>query len=151
MRGLVIALILVVLAGCTPEKKLQRAHRKIEKLTIRFPQLLQKDTLVDTVQVITPTVTTDTLFHYDTDTVVVNNDRLTIKYIKVGDTIKLQGECKGDTVYQRVEIPIERIVVQKQSLFDQFKKGINWLLVIAFLLLLLYVAYKVMLRFIKPL
>lgn len=151
MRGLVIALILALLAGCTPEKKLQRAHRKVEKLTIRFPQLLQKDTLIDTVKVITPTVTADTLFHYDTDTVIVNNERLKIQYIKVGDTIKLMGECKGDTVYQRVEIPIERIVVQKQSLLDKLKKGINWLLVIAFLSLLLYVAYKVVLRFIKPL
>jgi hypothetical protein len=151
MRGLVIALILALLTGCTPEKKLQRAHRKVEKLTIRFPQLLQKDTLIDTVKVITPTVTTDTLFHRDTDTVIVNNERLKIQYIKVGDTIKLMGECKGDTVYQRVEIPVERIVVQKQSLLDKLKKGINWLLVIAFLLLLLYVAYKVVVRFIKPL
>ena len=151
MRGLVIALILALLAGCTPEKKLQRAHRKVEKLTIRFPQLLQKDTLIDTVKVITPTVTTDTLFHRDTDTVIVNNERLKIQYIKVGDTIKLMGECKGDTVYQRVEIPVERIVVQKQSLLDKLKKGINWLLVIAFLVLLLYVAYKVVVRFIKPL
>jgi hypothetical protein len=44
------------------EKKFRRAERKIEKLTIRYPQLLKTDTINDTIQVTTEAIEVDTLF-----------------------------------------------------------------------------------------
>ena len=65
MRGLVIALILI-LSGCSleqrVEKQLRRAERKIEKLTILYPQLLKRDTINDTIQITIPQVEVDTFF-----------------------------------------------------------------------------------------
>jgi hypothetical protein len=109
--------------GCSHQKKLRRAERKIERLTIKYPQLLVKDTIIDTVQVVVPKVEVDTFFDANQDTVVINNDRLTIRYIKVGDTVLIQGECASDTIYQRVEIPFEKVVVREQTLIEQLGKA----------------------------
>ncbi len=72
---------------------------------------------------VVPKVEVDTFFNANQDTVVINNDKLTIRYIKVGDTILIQGECAADTIYQRVEIPYEKVVVRKQSLVEQLGKA----------------------------
>ena len=123
MRSIALILLCIALIGCSEQKKLRRAERKIERLTIKYPQLLVKDTIVDTVQVVVPKVEVDTFFDANQDTVVINNDRLTIRYIKVGDTIRIMGECAADTIYQRVEIPYEKVVVREQTLIEQLGKA----------------------------
>lgn len=123
MRSIALILLCITLIGCSEQKKLRRAERKIERLTIKYPQLLVKDTIVDTLQVVVPKVEVDTFFSANQDTVVINNDRLTIRYIKVGDTVLIQGECAADTIYQRVEIPYEKVVVRKQTLLEQLGKA----------------------------
>lgn len=123
VRNIALLLLCIALFGCSEQKKLRRAERKIERLTIKYPQLLQKDTIIDTVQVVVPKVEVDTFFDANQDTVVINNDKLTIRYIKVGDTVLIQGECKQDTIYQRVEIPFEKVVVREQTLIEQLGKA----------------------------
>ena len=155
MRGLLIALILI-LSSCSleqrVEKKLRRAERKIEKLTILYPQILKKDTINDTIQITIPQVEVDTFFQgKDGDTVTIYKDKLRIKYVRQGDTVYLSGECQTDTIYQTVSVPVEQIVVRKQTILEQLEKHskrIIWLFVI---LAILYIAIRVIWKFIKPL
>lgn len=155
MRGIVLALILI-LSSCSlehrVEKKLRRAERKIEKLTILYPQLLKPDTINDTIQITIPQVEVDTFFQgKDGDTVTIYKDKLRIKYVRQGDTVYLSGECKSDTIYKTVSVPVEQIVVRKQTILEQLEKHskrIIWLFVI---LAILYIAIRVIWKFIKPL
>lgn len=134
------------------EKKLRRAERKIEKLTILYPQILKKDTINDTIQITIPQVEVDTFFQgKDGDTVTIYKDKLRIKYVRQGDTVYLSGECQTDTIYQTVSVPVEQIVVRKQTILEQLEKHskrIIWLFVI---LAILYIAIRVIWKFIKPL
>ena len=147
-------LIVATLSSCSFEwrmnKRYRRAERKIEKLTIKHPKLLQKDTVVDTLKVVIPSIKKDTAFSIDVDTVIITNDRLVIRYERVGDTIRLSGECKTDTIYKRVEVPVERIVVRKQTFIEQLTKWIKGGWWIALLFLLILAIAKIGLRFIKP-
>lgn len=140
MRSVALIFLCIALIGCGPQKRLRRAERKIERLTIKYPQLLQRDTIVDTFQVIIPKVEVDTFFNANQDTVVINNDKLTIRYIRIGDTVRIMGEYAADTIYQRVEIPVEKIVVRKQSFVEQLGKagklGLALLIVIVIALFL---------------
>ena len=155
MRGIVLALILI-LSSCSlehrVEKKIRRAERKIEKLTILYPQLLKPDTINDTIQITIPQVEVDTFFQgKDGDTVTIYKDKLRIKYVRQGDTVYLSGECKSDTIYKTVSVPVEQIVVRKQTILEQLEKHskrIIWLFVI---LAILYIAIRVIWKFIKPL
>lgn len=155
MRGLVLALILI-LSSCSleqrVEKKLRRAERKIEKLTILYPQLLKRDTINDTIQITIPQVEVDTFFQEkDGDTVTLYQDRLRIQYVRQGDTVYLSGECKSDTIYKTVSVPFEQVVVRKQSFVEQIQKHgkrLIWFLVI---LAVVGIIIRIAWKFIKPL
>lgn len=155
MRGLVIALILI-LSSCSleqrVEKKLRRAERKIEKLTILYPQLLKRDTINDTIQITIPQVEVDTFFQgKDGDTVTIYKDKLRIQYVRQGDTVYLSGECQADTIYKTVSVPFEQIVVRKQSVIEQITqhgKRLIWFLVI---LAVVGIVIRIAWKFIKPL
>ena len=155
MRGFAIILLLV-LSSCSlehrMEKKFRRAERKIEKLTIRHPKLIQKDTLYDTIQVTTKAIEVDTLFKDEAgDTVIIHQDRLRIQYYRQNDTVYISGTCASDTIYKTISVPYQQVVVRKETILEQIQKQskrIIWLLVI---LAIIYIAIRVIWKFIKPL
>lgn len=49
----------------------------------------------------------DSVFSVKTDSIVITKDRLVIRYKKIGDKISLSGECKGDTIYRVLEVPVK--------------------------------------------
>lgn len=155
MRGLLIALILI-LSSCSlehrMEKKFRRAERKIEKLTIRYPQLLKKDTINDTIEITIEQVQVDTIFNStDGDTVTLFKDRLRVQYVRQGDTVYLSGTCKADTIYQVVSVPCEQVVVRKQTILEQIQKQSKRMILVLLILVVLAVAIRVLWKFIKPL
>ncbi len=155
MRGLIIALILI-LSSCSleqrVEKKLRRAERKIEKLTILYPQLLKRDTINDTIQITIPQVEVDTFFQgKDGDTVTLYKDRLRIQYVRQGDTVYISGKCQTDTIYKTVSVPFEQIVVRKQSVIEQITQHGKRLLWFFVILAVVGIVIRIAWKFIKPL
>lgn len=116
------------------QSKLRRAERKIEKLTIKYPQLIKKDTIIDTITSYIPEYKFDTTFvNNSSDTIYIDNERLSIKYVRVGDTVYLDAKCKADTITNVVRVPYDRIVIRKQTFIEsvyKFIKSIWWILLI---------------------
>ena len=105
MRYLILILFL---ASCTPQKRLDRLIRK-------HPELVRVDSvkIVDTV--ITRSVSIDTMQVMNTyDTFIVNRDRLTVQVIRHQDSIYVYGNCAGDTVVLERKVPV-RIIEVKES------------------------------------
>lgn len=133
------------------EKKFKRAERKVENLTIKYPKLLQKDTVRDTVMVAIPSVEHDTTFvPTDGDTVYINKDRLSVQYVRVGDTVHIKGECVSDTIFTPIMVPVETIVIKERGILEQIetygKKYLFWVIIILSIVIILSVGWK----FIKP-
>lgn len=148
-------LVAIILNSCSLEKrlesKLRRAERKIEKLTIKYPKLLKRDTVQDTFSITIPSIKHDTAFIDTTsDTTYIYKDKLRIKYIRVGDTTYIEGECKSDTITRTIEIPVERIVVRKQGIVEQIKNNFKGIFIYLILLIALIIGIKVGWKFIKP-
>jgi len=148
---LIYFILLLVTTSCSEAKKLRRAEKKIYRLTQKYPDLLKQDTLHDTLSIITPEVRYDTQFvDKPGDTTYINNGKLEIKYVRIGDTTYIEGKCKSDTIIQTVEIPVERIVVRKETIVDQliryFKNSIIWVII----LVVLAFVIKLLWKFIKP-
>ena len=152
MKNLAIYFALIILFGsCSEARKFRRAEKKIYRLTQKYPDLLKKDTLHDTFSIVTPEIKYDTQFvDKPGDTTYINNEKLEIKYVRIGDTTYIEGKCKSDTVIQTVEIPVERIVIRKETIVDQviryFKSSIIWVII----LLVLAFAIRILWKFIKP-
>jgi len=155
MKTLVIALICLSFASCSIEsrtkRKIRRAERKIEKLTIKYPQLLKHDTIHEKIEIITPAVKLDTIHRliYG-DTVYLDKDKLKVKYIIQNDTLLLSAECKSDTIIKEVSIPFQQVVVKKRSIIDRIGSGFKSLIYLLILLFLCWLAFKAIIKFIKP-
>ena len=148
---LIYFILLLITTSCSEAKKIRRAEKKIYRLTQKYPDLLKKDTLYDTFSIITPEVRYDTQFvDKPGDTTYINNGKLEIKYVRIGDTTYIEGKCKSDTIVQTVEIPVERVVIRKETIVDQviryFKSSIIWVII---LLVLAFIA-RILWKFIKP-
>lgn len=107
-------IVAVLLTSCSTTKEMRRANRaskKLEKLTIRFPELLRADTLRDTVPAIVTNIKTDTTYilQNKVDTLYLEKNRLRVRTIFKHDTIIQEAEYLGDTIYVPVEIPVEKI------------------------------------------
>ena len=151
MKYFLFLLIATTLVSCSVEKRFQkrieRAERKIEKLTIKYPQLLRLDTLRDTITLTIDEVRHDTAFiPSEGDTVFINKDRLRIKYVTRNDSVFIQGECKADTIYKTIEIPTEKIEITKQSnleyLTEKLGKWIKWLIALIFVGMIIWFVIK---------
>ena len=108
--------LVLLLTSCSAQWHLKTAVRK-------DPMILQKDTLIvkDTV-VVPPVVITDTVTTKQHDTILVQKDRLSVRIVKVNDTLIIEGKCASDTIVRTIEVPYDKVVyVEKQSVWDKIK------------------------------
>jgi|2_EtaG_2_1085320.scaffolds.fasta_scaffold03929_2 hypothetical protein len=116
-NSFILISIACFLVSCIHSTKLERAERKIFKLTQKYPQLLKKDTVVYRDTLLSTEVKTDTSFIDKelTDTITITKDRLTIKYYKKDSLIYIEGKCEEDTIFIEKNIIIDKIVIRDMS------------------------------------
>ena len=120
-------LILMLFAyGCSPKAQLRRAERLIKKAELGGADWKHDTTFVKVPVFITET-SVDTLFITKPgDTVVLNRDRLHVKYINLpGDSVFIEGKCDSVVVYKEVPVIVTNVVSAPQS------NKLWWLLAIA--------------------
>lgn len=115
-RYTAVWILILLLASCSPQKRLNRLVKK-------HPELIKVDTLSvhDTLHI--ETIKADTVFKDTTyfrllrDTITVTNDRLTIKQYYHRDSIFIEGECLGDTIIREIRVPYKYVqpVIKKET------------------------------------
>ena len=133
-----LILIGLILAGCTPQQRLNR-------LLNRHPYLgVTKDsTIFDTTRVITKDVRVDTVTSIEgirRDTMIINRENLWIKTIVHKDSIYVFGNCKSDTieVTKEIKVPVQMFTYEKKTFWSRFGNKFFWLLLIAGILTALF-------------
>jgi hypothetical protein len=125
--------LIIILASCSPQRRLHR-------LVTKHPELTRLDTIKIQDTVIVPGLKVDTVFHSSVlkDTVFINKENLQIKLIEINDTIYLDAEVKADTVIFTKEVLVDRIVhVEPENKLLSFFKNINFFLIIIITLIIL--------------
>lgn len=133
----IILLILVALAlfSCSPQKKLNRAIKKQEKLLAKYPELIQKrdtvflyDTIIKPKEVIRTDkifIPKDSIVH---DTIIQDNTKIVYRVSR--DTLEIQVECPPDTVFQESKV-ITNTVHKEVNKMSGFQKGFFWFGIVA--------------------
>lgn len=135
MSKLLIIISLLIITSCTPQRRLHR-------LLKHHPELITRDTLTIKDTVITEAIKADTVFisHNGIDTFYLVKDKLKIQIVKHFDTLKVSGECVGDTIYKTIQIPYDKIVYKK-SFIDKYG---NLLLILLLVVALFFIAKKLL-------
>lgn len=126
-------LIILLLASCTPQKRLARLVKK-------NPELIRIDTVTvtDTFTVITPRTQIDTFYSIKQliDTVRLEKENLRVLTYLKNDTVYLDAEC--DTLViekiRTVKVPTKTIEVKKDSFWDS--RWFRFLFIVIFVALL---------------
>ncbi len=117
-RVITLILIAFAISSCSQKAKVRRAEKKVVKLTKKYPELLQKDTLkiVDTVVIKSITHDTVAKIVYHDSVTVVDNERVYLKYFydTVRKEIYHEVECKSDTVIREHEVVYDKVVVREK-------------------------------------
>jgi hypothetical protein len=100
--------------GCSPQRKMQRLVKK-------HPELMRVDTvrILDTVRI--PSVRVDTMwsvreFHELLhDTIVLTNERLRVEIWRHDSIIKMSGECADTIIIRELQIPVDRVIIEKRQ------------------------------------
>lgn len=133
---LLFALILLALTGCYTK---HAAIRKFCKQDTATTMITVHDTVV------VDSIVVDTIFSTTVDSVVVERDKLIIKYIRTGDSIQLSGKYSGDTIYKEsvieVKVPCDCPDMPKPAWYQKYIDatlyalsflGVVFIIVIAF-------------------
>ena len=120
VRQILVQVILICLiVGCSPQKRLNR-------LLTKYPNLTEKDTIVlrDTVTIQNYVHDTTTVLEFHDTTTVINNERVILKYFHDTLTKEIHHyvECKGDTVYVEKPYYVEKAVFRELSWWDKYKE-----------------------------
>ena len=100
--AIISIICLVALTSCSASFHLRRAIHKDP--TIIQPEIVQ---VVDTV-IITPSERLETTFvALPIDTITIEKERLRIKIRRIHDTLRVEGECRSDTITitETIELP----------------------------------------------
>lgn len=135
---LIILLIGMNLAGCTANRHLKKSKKHYEK-AIRLGYEPKADTVFHEVQIVTKEIKTDTVFKDVQDTVYINKGKLSIKYLKVLDSVYISGTCESDTVLKEVPITIQEKVYITQTLLQHLGIKKTWQKILLFCFLIFLV------------
>lgn len=110
---------LIFLASCGPGAKLKRAQKLIAKAEAQGATW-KVDTVFKEIPVFITESRVDSIFRTSPgDTVVIENERLKVVYVRLpGDSVFIEGQCKSDTIIQKVPIVVNKTI--------EAKGGIPW-------------------------
>ena len=142
IKNFIQIILVFLLISCSPQKRLNR-------LITKYPSLVELDTILvrDTVVVENYNYDTTTLIRTHDTTVVINNERVVLKYFydTLRETIYHDVECIGDTVYTEKLVTVEKAVFRELSWWDKYKEFIYIGLVLLMVLLVLKKIGKIVL------
>lgn len=107
--------LIVFFFACSPIARHDRLVRKYP-----FVHTTDSVKLIDTIRVTTDKVVSDTIVHESLlfDTVVVTKDNLTVRVVKIRDSVYINGEC--DTIF------IDKVIERKIPVKYYETKKFNW-------------------------
>lgn len=126
--------IVIIITSCTPQKRLHR-------LLALHTELTNKEVVHINDSIFIPKTILDTFFleKYLVDTITLQEEKLTVKLLKIHDTVYLDAWHDPDTVVIEKEIPIEKIIheIPKSPSFIEEWQGLkDWLPILVILLII---------------
>lgn len=129
---IMIVSTIICICSCTPQERLHR-------LLALHPELTTVETIHIQDSIFIPQTKIDTFLKesYLLDTVTITEDKLSVKLLKMHDTIYLNALYKPDTIVIEKKVPVEKIVheiPQHKSVKENWQISKDWLLIILLLL-----------------
>jgi len=142
VKKIIILIVTLMLSSCGCNYHLKKVEKKCG-----YSTSTEVVTFHDTIY--TERVVKDTIFSFtnSSDTVILKQDNLQIKYYynTHDSTVYIKGECKTDTIYKDRVVTINNKTYE-WSLKEAIKSNLLWIGLILFIVLILLIASKFILK-----
>jgi hypothetical protein len=142
VKKIIILIATLMLSSCGCNYHLKKVEKKCG-----YSTSTEVVTFHDTIY--TERIVKDTIFSFtnSSDTVILKQDNLQIKYFynTHDSTVYIKGECKTDTIYKDRVVTINNKTYE-WSLKEAIKSNLLWIGLILFIVLILLIAYKFILK-----
>ncbi len=142
VKKIIILIVTLMLSSCGCNYHLKKVEKKCG-----YSTSTEVVTFHDTIY--TERIVKDTIFSFtnSSDTVILKQDNLQIKYFynTHDSTVYIKGECKTDTIYKDRVVTINNKTYE-WSLKEAIKSNLLWIGLILFIVLILLMAYKFILK-----
>ena len=148
MKNLLIFLLALTFASCNPFiskdlRKKKRCNKKLERVVSRCPELLNNDTIIDTVVIEVPKVEIDSFIVIKKDTAEIDSlvnliknkktreviRKYITKYVPFKDTVihlvdgfKVSFYSKGGNIHYSIDKPLEVIKIENETIVPVVKQ-----------------------------
>ena len=149
---ILIWLLVVFIASCSVEKQINNHLKQSErqyKKAIRKGYTPKIDTVYIKDSVFIERVRVDSIFRDVVgDTIIINKDRLKLKYVRSVDSVFIEAECLADTIIKEIPISVQEKIFIKTTLYEnvgldtRWKKLTFWVVLVISGLLILYLKFK---------
>lgn len=139
MLNKLISLTLITLSiGCSSNYHLKQSKRHYSK-AIEKGYKPSIDTVFVSDTVFIHQVKHDSVFHDVGDTIIIEKDRLKIKYVRniITDSVFIEGICEADTIIKEIPIMVQEKIYIETSIYDNLGLDTWWKKAISLLLILL--------------
>jgi hypothetical protein len=142
VKKIIILIVTLMLSSCGCNYHLKKVEKKCG-----YSTSTEVVTFHDTIY--TERVVKDTIFSFtnSSDTIILKQDNLQIKYFynTHDSTVYIKGECKTDTIYKDRVVTINNKTYE-WSLKEAIKSNLLWIGLILFIVLILLMASKFILK-----
>ena len=142
VKKIIILIVTLMLSSCGCNWHLKKVEKKCG-----YSTSTEVVTFHDTIY--TERIVKDTIFSFtnSSDTVILKQDNLQIKYYynTHDSTVYIKGECKTDTIYKDRVVTINNKTYE-WSLKEAIKSNLLWIGLILFIVLILLMASKFILK-----
>jgi len=142
VKKIIILIVTLMLSSCGCNYHLKKVEKKCG-----YSTSTEVVTFHDTIY--TERIVKDTIFSFtnSSDTVILKQDNLQIKYFynTHDSTVYIKGECKTDTIYKDRVVTINNKTYE-WSLKEAIKSNLLWIGLILFIVLILLMASKFILK-----
>lgn len=129
MKILITALLLVLLTACSPSARLAR-------LIKNHPELAKVDTIFKSDTIVIPPAKADTVIYYkQTDTVIVKDNGVTVKYFynTKDSTVYIRGERDTIRIIREIPVSVNNFEVKPETTLERiYRVGKDILLIASF-------------------
>lgn len=115
------------LSSCSVEKQI---NRHLKQSARQYKKAISKgyEPRADTIYIKDTVITTEvrhdtTIINKVGDTVIIEKERLKLKYIQLKDSIFIEAECLADTIYRDIPVSVQETIFPEKKFLDYL--GIN--------------------------
>ncbi|PLX00711.1 MAG: hypothetical protein C0594_15390 [Marinilabiliales bacterium] len=141
MKKIIYISICLILASCSPQKKLARLIKKHPQLERVDTLKIHDTTIINGIQIYT-SISSQVFKDSINDTIVIVHENTTLSIIESHDTVWFNIDQDPDTLIKEIHVPVEKIVYINPDPNECMKYYIkeNWwiILLISFAVLVFY-------------